>query len=94
MPLTGPATRSPYVPGSETDAAVAIESSLENWIRRIDFLKGWLNRKPDLQTPELKLLTNADWFYATLGNPLSNEEELIRALRILNNAAITTRNSL
>ena len=58
---------------------VLLEASLEKWLERVNRLKTWLDQKPELKTPELKLANNEDWLIATYKNDTTGEEELQKA---------------
>lgn len=55
------------------------ESSLEQWLQRVDRLKTWLEQKPELKIPELDFANNEDWLFATYHNRLENEDDFRRA---------------
>jgi hypothetical protein len=41
------------------------ESKMQAWLTRVDRLKAWFDRRPDIWIPELDLIHERDWLDAT-----------------------------
>ncbi|HWY76590.1 MAG TPA: sigma-70 family RNA polymerase sigma factor [Verrucomicrobiae bacterium] len=65
-----------------------LEAAFKTWANRASQLKQRLERMPDKQIPELKLLTDQDWFDAVKNaRDLQSDEDYRRALSDLRNNA-------
>jgi RNA polymerase sigma factor (sigma-70 family) len=55
------------------------ESEMEAWLTRVDRLKAWFERRPDMWIPELDLINERDWLDATR-ETIESEEDYRRAM--------------
>jgi RNA polymerase sigma factor (sigma-70 family) len=65
----------------------ALESQMRDWLSRMDTLKHFLASRPELNTPELQLLSQEEWFEIAGGKALASEAALRRAAADLRNRA-------
>lgn len=88
------ATDLAHVSSLRSAEAIALEAALERWIGRIADLKTWIDRDLGVRNPDLPLLTNGDWYFATMSNPLTTVDDFQRAAAVLANAASTRRGTI
>ena len=64
-----------------------VDSALDEWLERVNRLKGWLGRMPEKDIPEMRLLASSDWLAVTLNNELQTEAKIRLALTDLRRIA-------
>jgi RNA polymerase sigma factor (sigma-70 family) len=75
---------------SASSADGALEAQMKEWFARIDRLKQILVRRPELNIPELQLLTDDQWFNLIGGEPLDTDEAVREATSRLRHMAENT----
>ncbi|MCX6952638.1 MAG: sigma-70 family RNA polymerase sigma factor [Verrucomicrobia bacterium] len=73
------------IPVAPADAA--LESQMREWLVQVDRLKQFLVQRPEWDIPELKLLTEENWFNAAGGGRFESEEQFRRATASLRDRA-------
>jgi RNA polymerase sigma factor (sigma-70 family) len=74
-------------PPSAADAA--LETQMQEWLTQITRLKDFLIQRPEWNIPELKLLSDQDWFDAAATSRIESEDQFRRATARLRDLAVS-----
>lgn len=75
------------LPGAPADAT--LESQMQQWLAQVDRIREFLTQRPEWDIPELKLLSERDWFNAAGGERLQSEEQFRRTTSRLRDLAVS-----
>ena len=69
-------------------ADAALETQMQEWLTQITRIKEFLAQRPEWDIPELKLLTDQDWFDVAATNRIESEEQFRRTTSRLRDWAV------
>lgn len=73
--------------GATTGGAGSGETEFAAWIARVKRLQHIVKQRPDQRIPEMRVLTDDDWLFATRNRQMDSEEDIRRALAAVRTAA-------
>jgi hypothetical protein len=70
-------------------ADTALETQMQEWLTQISRVKEFLTQRPEWDIPELKLLSDQDWFNAAATERIESEEQFRRTTARLRDMAVS-----